>query len=197
MILRSDRPSVDASFLPVLDGLDGTDAAAEIPTLQAGTPWATTDIAWLQFYDYSTTDELTGEPIIPRDGDRLHLVRDPENPHDPNAVQIWWRNSIRLGHLPRYVAAAVAEGLDAGVALRAYVARAGTGAAWSAQALLVDPAVAGIHARHVARVERLAWEEWQHSETARARREDRPPGRGRRDSSWSNPTGAPPACCRR
>ena len=83
---------------------------------------------------------MTGEPVIPQPGDRLHLVREPANPHDGNAIQVWWRNSHMLGHLPRYVASEIAPLLDAGVAARAYVAEPGDGEAWSLRALVVGPA---------------------------------------------------------
>lgn len=169
-----DVPAVSPDLLPDLGGLDGTDAAAEVPALRAGEPWLGTSIAGLQFYDYGAVDELTGEPLIPAAGDRLHLVREPANPHDPNAVEVWWRNGIRLGHLPRFVAAEVAGPLDAGVALRAYVATGSDGEAWSARALLVGPAAAALHGKHLDRVRREAYAAWEDEERARRVREDRP-----------------------
>jgi hypothetical protein len=42
-------------------------------------------------------------------------------------IQVWWRNSHMLGHLPRYVASEIAPLLDAGVAARAYVGRPAAG----------------------------------------------------------------------
>ncbi len=137
--MGAEIQAVSPDLLPNLDGWEGTDAGVEIEALRRGEPWLDTTVAGLQFYDYAGIDELTGEPLIPAAGDRLSLVREPENPHDPNAVEVWWRNGIRLGHLPRLVAAAVAGPLDAGVALRAYVAHGGDGEAWSARALLVGP----------------------------------------------------------
>jgi hypothetical protein len=54
-------------------------------------------------------------------GDRLDMVREPGNPHDPNAVRIDWRGR-KLGYLPRTDNAAVARQLDRGAALEARVA---------------------------------------------------------------------------
>ena len=64
-------------------------------------------------------------PAVWRDvraGDRLELVREPDNPHDPNAIRVEWRGRT-LGYLPRSDNAAVARQLDRGAALRASVAQ--------------------------------------------------------------------------
>ncbi|MGB0723539.1 MAG: HIRAN domain-containing protein [Gammaproteobacteria bacterium] len=45
-------------------------------------------------------------------GARLTLVREPENPHDANAVRVDWQG-VKLGYLPRAVNAAIARALDA------------------------------------------------------------------------------------
>lgn len=134
---------------PDLSGLDGTDAAVEIPALLAAEPWFATEVAGLQFYDYGKVDELTGERVLPLPGDRLHLVREPANPHDPNAVQVWWRNSRMLGHMPRFTAERVAPLMDAGAAARAYVHTPGDGEAWSLRALVVGPAAETIYGRYI------------------------------------------------
>jgi hypothetical protein len=55
-------------------------------------------------------------------GDRLELVREPDNPYDPNAVRIDWRGR-KLGYLPRHDNAAVARQLDRGAELEARVSR--------------------------------------------------------------------------
>ena len=55
-------------------------------------------------------------------GDSLDLVREEENPHDPNAVRVEWRGR-RLGYVPRRQNAAIAWGLDRGTPLRARVSR--------------------------------------------------------------------------
>lgn len=51
-------------------------------------------------------------------GDRLELVREPENPYDANAVRVEWRG-VKLGYVPRRDNAAVARQMDRGAALEA------------------------------------------------------------------------------
>ena len=46
-------------------------------------------------------------------GDRLELVREPDNPHDPNAVGVEWRGR-RLGYVPRRENSALAWAMDRG-----------------------------------------------------------------------------------
>ncbi|HEY7658339.1 MAG TPA: HIRAN domain-containing protein [Burkholderiales bacterium] len=53
-----------------------------------------------------------------RPGERLELVREPENPHDPNAVRVEWRG-VTLGYVPRRENSAVARQMDRGTALEA------------------------------------------------------------------------------
>mgnify|MGYP001222823369 FL=1 len=48
-----------------------------------------------------------------RIGDRLDLVREPDNPHDPNAVGVEWRGR-RLGYVPRRENSALAWAMDRG-----------------------------------------------------------------------------------
>lgn len=48
-----------------------------------------------------------------RVGDRLALVREPENPHDARAVRVEWRG-VMLGYLPRAENEAVAAAMDRG-----------------------------------------------------------------------------------
>jgi hypothetical protein len=99
--------------------------------------WAITSIAGLQFYDYDDADELIGR-IRPAHGDRVQLVRRPDNRYDHNAVEIWWRDArFMLGHLPRREAAELAPLLDAGANVRGYIWTGGTGEAWTAEIALV------------------------------------------------------------
>jgi hypothetical protein len=56
-----------------------------------------------------------------RVGDRLQLVREPDNTHDPRAVRVEWRGR-KLGYLPRSDNAAAARQLDHGVPLAGRVA---------------------------------------------------------------------------
>lgn len=54
-------------------------------------------------------------------GDRLELVREPENPYDAGAIRVEWRG-VKLGYVPRRDNAAVARQLDRGTPLEARVA---------------------------------------------------------------------------
>ena len=55
-------------------------------------------------------------------GDALELVREEDNPFDPNAVRVQWRGR-KLGYVPRRQNAAIAWGLERGTPLRARVSR--------------------------------------------------------------------------
>ena len=57
-----------------------------------------------------------------REGDRLSLVREADNPHDANAVRIEWRGQ-KLGYLPRAENRSVAVALDGGEAVDARIAK--------------------------------------------------------------------------
>ncbi|MDP1613961.1 MAG: HIRAN domain-containing protein [Sulfuritalea sp.] len=57
-----------------------------------------------------------------REGDRLALVREADNPHDGNAVRIEWRGQ-KLGYLPRAENRAVAAAMDGGEAVDARIAK--------------------------------------------------------------------------
>jgi len=66
-------------------------------------------------------DAAAAVPMM-RIGDALDLVREGDNPHDPNAVRVEWRGR-KLGYVPRRENAALAWGLDRGTAMRARVSR--------------------------------------------------------------------------
>jgi hypothetical protein len=57
-----------------------------------------------------------------REGDRLMLVREADNPHDANAVRIEWHGQM-LGYLPRAENRAVAAAMDGGEAVDARIAK--------------------------------------------------------------------------
>ncbi len=57
-----------------------------------------------------------------REGDRLMLVREADNPHDANAVRIEWRGQ-KLGYLPRAENRAVAAAMDRGEPVDARIAK--------------------------------------------------------------------------
>ena len=57
-----------------------------------------------------------------RVGDALELAREPDNPHDANAVSLSWRGR-KLGYVPRRENAALAWAMDRGERLRARISR--------------------------------------------------------------------------
>ena len=57
-----------------------------------------------------------------REGDRLTLIREADNPHDAKAVRVEWRGK-KLGYLPRAENAAVAAAMDSGEAVDARIAK--------------------------------------------------------------------------
>jgi len=57
-----------------------------------------------------------------REGDRLTLVRETDNPHDGNAVRVEWRGR-KLGYLPRAENRSVAAAMDNGEAVDARIAK--------------------------------------------------------------------------
>jgi hypothetical protein len=57
-----------------------------------------------------------------REGDRLTLIREADNPHDANAVRIEWRGQ-KLGYLPRAENRSVAAAMDRGEAVDARIAK--------------------------------------------------------------------------
>ena len=57
-----------------------------------------------------------------RIGDVLELAREPDNPHDANAVSLSWRGR-KLGYVPRRDNGVLAWSLDRGDTLRARISR--------------------------------------------------------------------------
>ena len=55
-------------------------------------------------------------------GDILQLVREPGNPHDPNAVRVEWRGH-KLGYVPRADNEALARFMDRGSKAEARITR--------------------------------------------------------------------------
>jgi hypothetical protein len=55
-------------------------------------------------------------------GDRLELVREPDNPHDRNAVRVEWRGR-KLGYVPRAENEALAWAMDRGETVTARISR--------------------------------------------------------------------------
>lgn len=65
-----------------------------------------------------------GEDLWPdlREGDRLDLVREPDNQYDGNAIRVEWRGR-KLGYLPRKENRAVAAAMDNGDKVDARIAK--------------------------------------------------------------------------
>ncbi len=55
-----------------------------------------------------------------RVGDTLQLSREPQNPHDANAVRVLWRNEM-LGYIPRRENSDVARQMDRGAPVKARI----------------------------------------------------------------------------
>jgi HIRAN domain len=55
-------------------------------------------------------------------GDRLDLIREPDNRHDRHAIRVEWRGH-KLGYVPRAENRAVAAAMDSGDKLLARIAR--------------------------------------------------------------------------
>lgn len=73
-------------------------------------------LAGFQFYaGRASWDEM-------HEGDALTLMREPDNPHDANAVRVEWRGR-KLGYLPRAENRAVAAEMDRGGRVAARIAR--------------------------------------------------------------------------
>ena len=100
-------------FLPPLVGLAicFSALASEIRILVQSSP--------LAGFRYYAGEALWHEM---REGDRLTLVREADNPHDANAVRVEWRGQ-KLGYLPRAENRSVAAAMDGGEAVDARIAR--------------------------------------------------------------------------
>jgi HIRAN domain len=70
-------------------------------------------------FRYHAAAELWQELRV---GDALELAREPDDPHDANAIAVSWRGR-KLGYLPRRENAALAWGLDRGGRLQARISR--------------------------------------------------------------------------
>ncbi|HJY76317.1 MAG TPA: HIRAN domain-containing protein [Burkholderiales bacterium] len=70
-------------------------------------------------FRYHAAEEVWHELRV---GDALGLEREPDNPHDPNAIAVTWRGR-KLGYVPRRDNATLAWGLDRGAPLQARISR--------------------------------------------------------------------------
>jgi HIRAN domain len=70
-------------------------------------------------FRYAEASQVWSELRI---GDSLELVREPDNPHDRNAVRVDWRGR-KLGYVPRAENEALAWAMDRGERLTARISR--------------------------------------------------------------------------
>ncbi len=81
-----------------------------------------------------------------RPGDRLLLQAEPDNPHDPQAVEVYWGND-KLGYVPRRKNSALCRLLAQGAPVEGRIRAVDPGAEpWEmveAEVLLAVPAAAG------------------------------------------------------
>ena len=99
---RDHREAGAATDVPATVPIAGSDVAVEANRIRAGEPYCDAAVSGAQFYDYAT-EGLDCEPVRPRPGQRLNLVRDPHKWADKNTVQVWLGNNTMLGHLPANV----------------------------------------------------------------------------------------------
>ena len=100
-----------AAILALLMVLAGPACAADARIIVQQSP-----LAGFQYY------EGKGLWDMMRVGDTLQLAREPQNPHDANAVRVLWRNEM-LGYVPRKENADVARQMDHGAAVKARIVR--------------------------------------------------------------------------
>ncbi len=71
-------------------------------------------LAGFQYYDGKALWDTM------RTGDTLTLIREPQNPHDANAVRVEWRGQP-LGYVPRRENSDVARQMDRGAPVKARI----------------------------------------------------------------------------
>lgn len=90
--------------------------AAQTPEVSASILVQSSLLAGFRYYDAGALwDEM-------KVGDALELVREPDNPHDANAVRVEWRG-YQLGYVPRRENADVARQIDRGSQVKARISR--------------------------------------------------------------------------
>ena len=90
--------------------------------LQTPKPYAE-DVFLLATVVAGTTHVVGIEELEPflRQGERLELIRVPENPSDPNAIKIFTRDKVKIGYVPRKDNQILARLMDAGKLLYAVI----------------------------------------------------------------------------
>ena len=95
-------------------GLAAALAAAPAPAAEAFIIVQRSPLAGYRHYDGAAVLRAM------RAGDRLELVREPDNPYDARAIRVEWRG-VKLGYVPRRDNAAVSRQMDRGAPLVARV----------------------------------------------------------------------------
>jgi hypothetical protein len=88
-------------------------------TLQAQTVKLLVQSSPLAGFRYAEASQVWSELRL---GDALELVREPDNPHDRNAVRVDWRGR-KLGYVPRAENAALAWAMDRGERVTGRISR--------------------------------------------------------------------------
>jgi hypothetical protein len=97
-------------------GLCGFLLAADVQAQTIKILVQSSPLAGFQYHEATAVwDEL-------KPGDALTLVREPENPHDANAVRVEWHGRM-LGYLPRAENRSVAAEMDRGTVVSARIAK--------------------------------------------------------------------------
>lgn len=104
-----------SALLAILFALSGA-ARADEPQAEARILVQSSPLAGFQFYSGKI---LWSEMKV---GDRLELVREPDNPYDANAVRVEWKGQ-KLGYVPRADNADLARHLDRGLTVEARISR--------------------------------------------------------------------------
>lgn len=80
-----------------------------------------TAMAGSQFHAHNIT-----KPLVV--GEAVTLVREPGNPHDPNAIRVTLPPDRTIGYIPKSVAATLANDIDSGLSFGAFITRNHCGA---------------------------------------------------------------------
>jgi hypothetical protein len=83
------------------------------PAPDGSTLLGTTYVAGVRYYDFADGD-LPLEP-----GSMLELRREPDNPHDERAIEVYMLSAEKLGYVPRRYNRLPTRLMDAGHGLRA------------------------------------------------------------------------------
>jgi hypothetical protein len=108
----------------VLKSLIAAPAALLFPwTFKARTAYKAKKIMLLDSavagFQHYNGDDIWGRM---KTGDHLHLVREPKNPFDYDAVEVY-RGRDKLGYLPRAQNAAIAQMMDRGMMIKSKIQR--------------------------------------------------------------------------